>query len=223
LYKFVLGKTCPDREQSQGGVGVGCVFLPPEQRQTHLGDEDVPQFMGEQDERVSRHELHPVDPLLFCEAFETRTVQGGFRSGLDPLPESRLSRLSLLCDRRNGAEKRTPSAAHQILRPTSLMFTAISCASGNLMASASIRGKRQLRCLSHLAPEPRAQLDRAKRADDQHVGGDTPSNRELGGSDCVARAAIATSSKTGPPCHPLEIAVNPRRSGSKPTLVFMPT
>jgi hypothetical protein len=102
------------------------------------------------------------------------------------------------------------------------MFTAISCASGNLMASASIRGKRQLRCLSHLAPEPRAQLDRAKRADDQHVGGDTPSNRELGGSDCVARAAIATSSKTGPPCHPLEIAVNPRRSGSKPTLVFMP-
>jgi hypothetical protein len=82
-----------------------------------------------------------VDPLLFCEAFETRTVQGGFRSGLDPLPESRLSRLSLLCHRRNGAEKRTPSAAHQILRPTSLMFTAISCASGNLMASASICGQ----------------------------------------------------------------------------------
>jgi hypothetical protein len=105
VYKFVLGKTCPDREQSQGGVGVGCVFLPPEQRQTHLGDEDVPQFMGEQDERVSRHELHPVDPLLFCEAFETRTVQGGFRGGLDP---SRLSRLSLLCHRRNGAEKKDP-------------------------------------------------------------------------------------------------------------------
>jgi hypothetical protein len=49
-----------------------------------------------------------VDPLLFCEAFETRTVQGGFRGGLDPLPESRLSRLSLLCDRRNGAEKKDP-------------------------------------------------------------------------------------------------------------------
>jgi hypothetical protein len=70
--------------------------------------------------------------------------------------------------------------------------------------------------------EPRAQLDSAKRAADQHVGADTPSHRELGGSDCVARAAIATSSKTGRPAIPLKLRLIRRRSGSKPTLVFMP-
>ena len=88
LREFVLGKTRPDREQSQGGVGIGRVLFPPEQRQVHLGDEDVSQFMRQQNERISGHEFDPVDPLLFREASQTRTVQGGLRSGLDPLPKA---------------------------------------------------------------------------------------------------------------------------------------
>jgi hypothetical protein len=50
--------------------------------------------MEQQNERVSRHELHPGDPLLLRESSETRTVQRGFRSCFDPLLQRRLNRLS---------------------------------------------------------------------------------------------------------------------------------
>jgi hypothetical protein len=80
------------------------------------------------------------------------------------------------------------------------------------MASASMlpfAGKRQLRCLSQSAPEPGAQLDRAERAADQHVGADIPSHRELGGSACLARAAIATIEQSRlSPAIPLKLRLN---------------
>jgi hypothetical protein len=71
-----------------------------------LGDQHVSQFVGQQNERVSCHEFDPVDPLLLREAFETRTVQGGLRGGLDPLSKSRLGRLSLLCLHRTRGEQK---------------------------------------------------------------------------------------------------------------------
>jgi hypothetical protein len=76
----------------------------------HLGDEDVSHFMGKKNERISRHEFHPVDPLLFREPFEARAVQGGFRSGLDPLLQGRLNRLRRYrtSTEKKDAERRAP-------------------------------------------------------------------------------------------------------------------
>jgi hypothetical protein len=96
LGEFLLGKACPNGEQPQRGIGIGCVFFAPEQRQVHLGDQHMSQFVGQQDERIARHEFHTCDPLLFGEALKTRIVQGRFCSGLDALRQRRLSRLDLL-------------------------------------------------------------------------------------------------------------------------------
>ena len=67
--------------------------------------------MEVQNERVSSHEFHPVDPLLFSEAFETRTVQCRFSSRFDSLRQSRSIRLCRLRQHWRGAEQKSSEHA----------------------------------------------------------------------------------------------------------------